>query len=126
MSKTTTSKKLQYFSKTKKKWINFTNEDYLHISMLKKFGYKIRTAPKEDYKKHIAGKRKATKHIKKRDTAAKKREKKEDKKAGRKKRATPAQLKARAQFKAKITEAKRIQKSKGISYQAAVKQAFKK
>ena len=33
---------------------------------------------------------------------------------------------ARAKFKKKITEAKRIQKRDGISYQAAVKKAFKK
>lgn len=42
------------------------------------------------------------------------------------KKVSPAQKRARANFKKKIAEAKRIQKSKGISYKAAVKQAFKK
>lgn len=124
------NEKLQYFSKTKKKWVNFTNDDYEHISMLKKFEYKIRTAPKEDYKKHIAAKRKATTHIKKRTAAAKKREKKEDKKFAKKtrKKSAPSakQKAARAKFKARIVEAKKIQKSQGISYKAAVKKAFKK
>lgn len=32
----------QYYSKTKKKWVNFTNEDYGRESELVKYKYRIR------------------------------------------------------------------------------------